>query len=179
MNKSVNSGLDAEVFQENLIKRYMIYQADRIANKLNKLYPEEFREADRQLELDIIQKYISKCTITIDTEEAVKYKLASQRKCNSVNVQRPIIDDAKRCCARVWDIKCIKIVTKDGKYVNYGRRCSRPRASKLDNKLSYYCDMHNKKNSHGDFREPNVPKHLETHFEKAIARFGTDCIMRI
>jgi len=184
MDNKANMELDTEILQQNIIRQYMIYQGGRIINKLHKLYPEEFNKMKMDLELEILQKYLNKCNITINTEEAINNMLSQRSKrANKASVNRPILEDNARCCARVWDIKCIKIVDKDGKYVNYGRRCTRPRiAKKHGDKVVYlgdYCNMHKRKPSHGDFREPNVPKYLENHFENAAIRFGSGCIVHI
>lgn len=167
--------IKSENIQANILKRYMANQATKLATKLHKLYPNEFTELNLNHELRILNTYLDKCRVVISTDKAVA-KLNEKTNTNPHKYKPAAIpDDNIRCCARVWDIKCIKTVNnKTGKYINYGRQCTRTRDGEND-----YCKMHLKKNSHGDYREADVPEYLREHFEKAFKKYGDSCLARV
>lgn len=164
--------LDNDIMQINIIKKYMINQASKLATKLHKMYPKKFTKESLHNELLVLNAYISRCNFSINTEEAI---VKSRSKKTKLYIKKPVISDEYRCYARVWDIKCIKQINKEtGDYINYGRRCNHKRVESGD-----YCKMHNYKNTHGDYREPNVPEYLRQHFEKAYKKYGDSSLVCI
>lgn len=148
----------------------MLSQASKIAMKLHKLYGNQFTKAQMDYEVKVLNTYLDRCIINIKEPE-LNHKRHSEYNSTEPSIKIP--NDEERCCARVWDINNLKTVSKTtGAYINYGRRCNRPRHKNND-----YCKMHIKKNSHGDYRLSNVPIQLKQHFEKAVVKYGDSSII--
>lgn len=163
--------IESENIQAALVRRYMLSQATKLATKLHKLYPQQFTEEALNQELLVLEAYLSKCRININTNEAVLAKKRTDAQPKPASKME--LSDDERCCARVWDIKCIKQVDANGQYINYGSRCRRRHVGE-----GKYCAIHMKKNSHGDYQDTHVPQHLKDHFEKAVKKYGPACIVR-
>jgi len=187
--------------EKDILKSYLDEQIKLLLDRINLLYPKQFKKGDLKKEWKNYQKW--KPTIKLTEPDNKKTQTSKMKKTqmdknkkNSTSNQVNIPPDEKRCIARVFDIN--KIIYQNNTKSNntksktqYKTNSSKVVNANLLNIIkkdpnaftfgrqcygkkcgdSNYCFVHKRNNPHGDFNN-SLSLHLKEHFIKMFKTFN-------
>lgn len=181
--------------EKAILKSYLDEQIKLLLDRINLLYPKQFKKGDLKLEWKSYQKW--KPNIKLSETNCKKTQSSKNKKTNNTTLNKVNIPpNEDRCIARVFDINKIiyqnntkskdnsknktqhktnsskvvnsnllETIKKDPNSFTFGRQCYGKKCGG-----SNYCFVHKRNNPHGDFNSSLSP-HLKEHFIKMFKTF--------